>query len=257
MVGAPVVGVLRLGLAPGEVVAVVLGVVGTHVAGGPQQAARQAEVDIGVVAAAAAARLGGEALLAAVNRHQAVGGVGTHIVGGAGAQAGQAAGEIARACAVGGVAVAQCQVVAGAPAHAVGGNGQAAVGAYRAAAGGGGGGDVGHLGGAHRGYATHRGEGRLLAVRSGLCRGGVGAHIVGGAGAQTGQAAGEAARACAVGGVAVAQRRVRARAPAHATGGDFEAAAVGHRAAAKGTVARNVGHLGGHHNGDATQGGEA
>ncbi len=46
LVGTPVVGVLRLGLAPGEIVAVVLGAVGTHVAGGPQQTARQAEVNI-------------------------------------------------------------------------------------------------------------------------------------------------------------------------------------------------------------------
>ena len=46
LVSAPVVGVLRRGLAPGEVVAVVLGAVGTHIAGGPQQAARQAEIDV-------------------------------------------------------------------------------------------------------------------------------------------------------------------------------------------------------------------
>ena len=48
LVGAPVVGVLRCGLAPGEVVAVVLGAVGTHVAGGPLGAARQAQINVGV-----------------------------------------------------------------------------------------------------------------------------------------------------------------------------------------------------------------
>ena len=42
LVVAPVVGVLRRGFAPSEVVAVVLGAVGTHIAGGPQEAARQA-----------------------------------------------------------------------------------------------------------------------------------------------------------------------------------------------------------------------
>ena len=49
LVGAPVIGVLRLGLVPGEVVAVVLGSFGTYVTGGPEQAARKAEVDVVVL----------------------------------------------------------------------------------------------------------------------------------------------------------------------------------------------------------------
>ena len=49
LVGTPVISVLRRGLAPGEVVAVVLGSVGAHITGGPQEATRQAEVDIVVL----------------------------------------------------------------------------------------------------------------------------------------------------------------------------------------------------------------
>ena len=48
-VGAPVIIVLRLRLAPGEIVAVVLRSIGAHIAGGSQEAARQAEVDIFVL----------------------------------------------------------------------------------------------------------------------------------------------------------------------------------------------------------------
>ena len=244
LVGAQVAGGLRLGLAPGEVVAVVLGVVGTHVAGGPQQAARQAEVDIGVVAAAAAACLGGEALLAAVDGHQAVGGVGTHIIGGAGAQAGQAAGEAARARAVGSVAVAQGRVVARAPANASGGNFEAAAVGHRAAAQGTVARNVGHLGGAHHGDAAQSGEAQLLAVGQAIVGSRVSAHIVGGARVQTYEGAAEAAYARFLGGVAAVDVGARHRAPAHATLEHVRALGQHHHATCNGSRGGDVGRHG-------------
>ena len=55
LVSAPIIDILWLRLAPGEVVAVVLRGFGAHVASGLQQAARQAEVDIGVAIVSATA----------------------------------------------------------------------------------------------------------------------------------------------------------------------------------------------------------
>ena len=48
LVGAPVIVVLGLGLAPGELVTIFLGCACAHVARRPQRAARQSQVDISI-----------------------------------------------------------------------------------------------------------------------------------------------------------------------------------------------------------------
>ena len=74
LVGAPIVGVLGLGLAPGKVVAVFFGSVCSNVADGPQSAARQAEVNVGMI------DFSGKALQVAVGKAIIGHHVGTHVI---------------------------------------------------------------------------------------------------------------------------------------------------------------------------------
>ena len=105
LVGIPVVCTLWAGLTPSEVVAIVLRVDGTHVTGGPQQATRQAQVDIDVFIICR-----GETELIAIYSNKAVGGVGTHIIGSAHNQPCNVTGERACSTAIGRVSVSQSRV---------------------------------------------------------------------------------------------------------------------------------------------------
>ena len=64
LIGGPVVGVLRPGLAPGEVIAVIFRRVSPYVAGSPQEAAGQTEIDILMSSAAIVIEIGHQGTIA-------------------------------------------------------------------------------------------------------------------------------------------------------------------------------------------------
>ena len=125
---------------------------------------------------------GGEGYLTAVRCSSAVGGVGTYIIGGAGGEAGKAACKRACTSAIGGVGTANGRILRSAIAHAAGGNRGSAIGSYIAAGGGGSTCNTACRGGGYCGGDGTRGEGYLAAVGGAGRVGGVGSHIVGGAG---------------------------------------------------------------------------
>ena len=100
------------------------------------------------------------------------------------------------------------RILRGAPAHAASGHGGTAVRGHIAATSGRVDRDVANRIGRHGGRICRGGETPLLPVSRTRTVRGIGPHIVGGAGRQPGNAAGETARAAAIGGVAVAHRRI-------------------------------------------------